>query len=173
LPPEPGVNGTLTMYLQYFGIIYGLLLGLLAVGAYQNHAETRRSVVGEAASLAALYRDVSGYPEPYRTDLRTLVREYTRSTIGDAWPKQRRGMMPELDGPSPVAGIHARMVQSSPSLADRRQFPKRRSNSSTRYRSAAQTSLQRHLGHAPCHVVHGRARRAGQHDLPLAVRSAG
>ena len=23
LPPEPGVNGTLTMYLQYFGIIYG------------------------------------------------------------------------------------------------------------------------------------------------------
>ena len=39
------------------------------------------------------------------------MREYTRSTIGDAWPKQRRGMMPELDGPSP---IHARMVQFEP-----------------------------------------------------------
>jgi hypothetical protein len=44
LPQERGLNATLTMYLQYFGIIYGLLLGLLAVGAYQNHAETRRSV---------------------------------------------------------------------------------------------------------------------------------
>ena len=54
LPQERGLNATLTMYLQYFGIIYGLLLGLLAVGAYQNHAETRRSVVAEAAALAAL-----------------------------------------------------------------------------------------------------------------------
>jgi len=35
LPQERGLNATLTMYLQYFGIIYGLLLGLLAVGAYQ------------------------------------------------------------------------------------------------------------------------------------------
>lgn len=61
LPQERGLNATLTMYLQYFGIIYGLLLGLLAVGAYQNHAKTRRSVVAEAAALAALYRDISGY----------------------------------------------------------------------------------------------------------------
>ncbi|HET7446843.1 MAG TPA: hypothetical protein VFJ49_02830 [Methyloceanibacter sp.] len=73
------------------------MLGLLAVGAYQNHAETRRAVVAEAASLAALYRDISEYPEPYRTDLRSLVREYTRFTIEDVWPKQRQGIMPELE----------------------------------------------------------------------------
>ena len=115
LPPEPGLNATLTMYLQYFGIIYGLLLGLLAVGAYQNHAETRRAVVGEAASLAALYRDISEYPEPYRTDLRNLVREYARFTIEDAWPKQRKGLMPELGGPNPVAGIYQHMDQFEPS----------------------------------------------------------
>jgi len=64
LPQERGLNATLTMYLQYFGIIYGLLLGLLPVGAYQNHAETRRSVV---AALAALYRDISGYAIPRRS----------------------------------------------------------------------------------------------------------
>jgi Protein of unknown function (DUF4239) len=114
LPPEPGLNATLTMYLQYFGIIYGLLLGLLAVGAYQNHAETRRAVVAEAASLAALYHDISEYPEPYRTDLRSLVREYTRFTIEDVWPKQRQGIMPELSGPNPVAGIYKRMAQFEP-----------------------------------------------------------
>jgi len=60
LPQEPGLNATLTMYLQYFGIIYGLLLGLLAVGAYQNHAGTRRSVVAEAAGLAALVAGIYG-----------------------------------------------------------------------------------------------------------------
>jgi hypothetical protein len=35
LPQQPGLNATLTMYLQYLGIIYGLLLGLLAIGAYK------------------------------------------------------------------------------------------------------------------------------------------
>jgi hypothetical protein len=129
LPPEPGLNATLTMYLQYFGIIYGLLLGLLAVGAYQNHAETRRSVVAEAASLAALYRDISEYPEPYRTDLRKLVREYTRFTIEDAWPKQRQGIMPELEGPNPVAGIYTRMAQFEPARQDRARSTRRRSKS--------------------------------------------
>ena len=94
LPQEPGLNATLTMYLQYFGIIYGLLLGLLAVGAYQNHAETRRSVVAEAAGLAALYRDISGYPEPYRADLKKLVREYVmdhRGSLGEATPRHHAG----------------------------------------------------------------------------------
>jgi hypothetical protein len=45
---EPGLNATLGDYLQYFGVIYGLLLGLLAVGAYQNHADAEKSVVTEA-----------------------------------------------------------------------------------------------------------------------------
>jgi hypothetical protein len=113
---EEGLNATLGDYLQYFGVIYGLLLGLLAVGAYQNHADAEKSVVTEAAGLAALYRDVSGYPEPYRTDLRTLVREYARSTIEDAWPQQRRGILPlpEAAAASPVVAIYGRMSQFEP-----------------------------------------------------------
>jgi len=41
---------------------------------------------------------------PYRADLKALVREYVRWTIEEAWAKQRQGIMPELDGPNPVAG---------------------------------------------------------------------
>jgi hypothetical protein len=111
---EPGLNATLGDYLQYFGIIYGLLLGLLAVGTYQNHTDAEKAVVSEAAALSALYRDVSGYPEPLRSDLRELVRDYTRSTIEDAWPQQRRGILP-LPGPvNQVVAIYARMAQFEP-----------------------------------------------------------
>jgi hypothetical protein len=39
----------------------------------------------------ALYRNTASYPEPYRSDFRTLIRDYARTTIDDAWPKQRRG----------------------------------------------------------------------------------
>ena len=35
---QPGLNEILGDYLQYFGVIYGLLLGLLAVATYQNHS---------------------------------------------------------------------------------------------------------------------------------------
>jgi hypothetical protein len=167
LPPEPGLNVTLTMYLQYFGIIYGLLLGLLAVGAYQNHAETRRAVVAEAASLAALYRDISEYPEPYRTDLRSLVREYTRFTIEDVWPKQRQGIMPELGGPNPVAGIYKRMAQFEPGTEGPDAIHQTALKQFNSFIEARREGL---LGHASCHVVHGGARRLGQHDLPVAVR---
>src|SRR5262245_52845991 len=33
------LNGVVGDYLQYFGVIYGLLLGLLAVAMYQNHTD--------------------------------------------------------------------------------------------------------------------------------------
>ena len=81
---EPGLNAVLGDTLQYFGIIYGLLLGLLAVGTYENHSDAEKAVVTEASALLALYR----------SDLRTLARDYARLTIEDAWPQQRRGIVP-------------------------------------------------------------------------------
>src|SRR4029078_8126454 len=91
---QPGLNEILGDYLQYFGVIYGLLLGLLAVATYQNHTDVEKAVANEASSLAALYRDLSAYPGPERSDLKSLIREYTRSTIEDAWPLQRQGIDP-------------------------------------------------------------------------------
>src|SRR4029079_9663710 len=81
-------------FLQYFGVIYGLLLGLLAVATYQNHSDVEKAVSSEASSLAALYRDVTGYPEPQRTELKTLLRKYTRYVIDEAWPLQQQGIVP-------------------------------------------------------------------------------
>ena len=51
-----------------FSVLYGLLLGLLAVAAYQNYSSVS-DVVTENLSLASLYRDLQGYPEPLRTNL--------------------------------------------------------------------------------------------------------
>jgi hypothetical protein len=72
LSPDVRLNEILGDFLQYFGVIYGLLLGLLAVATYQNHTDVEKAVSSEASSLAALYRDVTAYPEPQRTELKTL-----------------------------------------------------------------------------------------------------
>jgi len=108
-----GLNEVLGDFLQYFGVIYGLLLGLLAVSTYQNFEDAERAVTNEASALAALYRDLGAYPEPYRTELTDLAREYTRYIIEDAWPLQRIGVVPE-GGVQRAAAIYERLVTFEP-----------------------------------------------------------
>jgi hypothetical protein len=107
------MNEILGDFLQYFGVIYGLLLGLLAVATYQNHSDVEKAVASEASSLAALYRDVTAYPEPQRTELKDLLREYTRYVIEEAWPLQREGIVP-AGGVKRVAAFQERLVLFEP-----------------------------------------------------------
>ena len=113
LHQDAGLNKILGDFLQYFGVIYGLLLGLLAVSTYQNHEDAEKAVINEASALAALYRDVSLYPEPYGTELKELLRDYTRYTIDDAWPLQRVGIVPE-GGVQKAAAFQAKLLGFEP-----------------------------------------------------------
>jgi hypothetical protein len=110
---QPGLNELVGDFLQYFGVIYGLLLGLLAVATYQNLSDVDKTVGNEASSLAALYRDVSGYPEPKRSELEGLLRDYTRYVIDEAWPLQRKGIVPP-GAVKKIADFHARLVSFEP-----------------------------------------------------------
>jgi len=80
--------------LANFFVLFGILLGLLAVATYQNYATVGDIVDKEASSLSALYRDVSAYPQPIRSQLQDGLREYTFYTIGEGWDDQRRGIVP-------------------------------------------------------------------------------
>jgi len=60
----------------------------------RRYSDTSKVVSGEATALNALYRDVTSYPEPIRTELQGQLRDYTRYVIDDAWPLQRRGKVP-------------------------------------------------------------------------------
>jgi hypothetical protein len=86
-----GSNEVVGHILSCFCVFYGLLLGLLAVAAYQNYSQVELAVANEAASLNALFRDVAYYPEPHGKNLRWLLRDYCRYVIKYAWPLQRRG----------------------------------------------------------------------------------
>ena len=90
------MNNDVIFFASAIGVFYSLTVGLIAVGVWTNYSQTQDIVSGEAASLAALYRDVSGYPEPYSTELRTMLHDYTEFVVTDAWPAQYRGEI--LDG---------------------------------------------------------------------------
>jgi hypothetical protein len=93
--PEPGRNDLVSYFLSAYGVFYGLMLGLIAVVTYQNYSEVDHSVVREASTLGALYRDISTYPEPLRGKLQSQLREYARFVIEESWPMQKRGINPE------------------------------------------------------------------------------
>ena len=108
-----GANDIVGYVLSCFGVFYGLLLGLIAVTAYQNVADAGANVTREAAALSALYEDVSHYPAPHGQNLRWLLRDYTRYVIKYAWPLQQRGIVPE-EGTIRVDAVQEELLSFQP-----------------------------------------------------------
>ena len=109
----PGANDIVGYILSCFCVFYGLLLGLIAVTAYQNVSDAGENVTREAAALSALYEDASRYPEPHGQNLRWLLRDYTRYVIKYAWPLQQRGIVPE-EGTIRAEAFHDRLLDFQP-----------------------------------------------------------
>ena len=80
--------------LQSVMVFYGLAVALIAVTVFQTYSDTSKIVTGEATAINALYRDVTSYPEPFRTDLQKILRDYTDQIVNGAWPLMRRGKIP-------------------------------------------------------------------------------
>jgi lipid-A-disaccharide synthase-like uncharacterized protein len=91
---EKRANDMIGFAFSTFSVLYGLLVGLLAVAAYQNFSGVGDVVTKEASSLGALYRDLGAYPQPIRGKLQNDLRDYTRFVVDRAWPQQRRGVIP-------------------------------------------------------------------------------
>ena len=87
----PDLNESIGYGTAGFSLFYGLLLGLLTVSAYQNNERVRQAILNEATSLGALYADMSSYPEPIRSDMKAMMRDYLLFTIHRDWPAHRQG----------------------------------------------------------------------------------
>ena len=92
-----GANDAVSGTVQAIGVFYGITVGLIAIGVWNTNVSAAGIVSSEAASIAALYRDVSGYPPPLREELRTRLREYTLFVINESWPAQKAGRGQQID----------------------------------------------------------------------------
>jgi hypothetical protein len=89
-------NEVTNYYFASIGVLYGLSLGLIAVGTWQNFNDAEAKVAKEASSLGALYRDVDGYPAALRHEAENLLRDYARDVIEKEWPAHRQGAVLDL-----------------------------------------------------------------------------
>ncbi|TCO55088.1 DUF4239 domain-containing protein [Actinocrispum wychmicini] len=87
-------NHTVELVAAGTGLLYGLLLGLIAVATYSTYADTQKIIDDEANALGGFARDASFYPEPLRGQVQNSVKEYIHYVVTEAWPQQRRGEIP-------------------------------------------------------------------------------
>ena len=88
-----GINDAISGTVQAIGVFYGITVGLIAVAVWNTNSSAAGLVSKEASAIGAMYRDVSGYPPPYREELRATLREYTVWLIDESWPAQKKGQV--------------------------------------------------------------------------------
>ncbi|MBV8992273.1 MAG: DUF4239 domain-containing protein [Pseudonocardiales bacterium] len=108
-----GRNHIVDILVAGTGLFYGLLLGLVAVGAYTNYSNADDSVTREADAVGVLYRDVSNFPEPQRSALRSEILRYIDVVINQEFPSAHHG---EVRAAASLAAtdIHRQIVSFAP-----------------------------------------------------------
>jgi hypothetical protein len=89
---QPDLNSLLGNFVSMYGIFYGILMGLLAVSAYQNKVDVERAITIEGQGLVSLYRSLSVLPEGQGMPLQETLRDYVQYVIDEEWPVMRRGV---------------------------------------------------------------------------------
>jgi hypothetical protein len=87
-------NEIIGITLDGFTALYGILLGLLAVGAYENLNSMDDIVSKEATNISVLYRDFRAYPPLIRQRLETELKGYGKQVVDISWPEQAHHIIP-------------------------------------------------------------------------------
>ena len=91
-------NDIVGYFLAALTVFYGITLGLVAIGTWETFSAVGEKVDAEAQVVASLYRDVGGYREPWRAQLRGDLAGYLREVVTVSWPLQRQGIVPVQSG---------------------------------------------------------------------------
>src|SRR5215467_7818476 len=75
----PEDNSTLSPFLTGVGLVFGALLGFTVVVAWEQFSSADTHVANEASTLTTMYRQTVAMPAPERTQMRELLRTYTKA----------------------------------------------------------------------------------------------
>lgn len=93
-------NDMIGFSLQSFAALYGILLGLLAVEAYQDFTAAKDAVSKKALVFATLHHDLNGFPMPLREELQKDLHDYAVEAVETHWPKDPHKPMATESSPT-------------------------------------------------------------------------
>ena len=111
---DKNYNEIVGQFLSASGVFFGITLGLLSVGAWENFEAVDDAVTQEATEIGVMYRIVDNFPDPHRQVLTDSLRAYTRHEIDVAWPKQQKGIIPGPGGNVMLDQFHRYLTHLEP-----------------------------------------------------------
>jgi hypothetical protein len=88
-------NTLISNAMSVYSVMFGLLVGMLAVITYQNLTDAQAVADSEANAVATLYQNVASFPEPEKTVLIGSLRNYIITVVDKDWPEQQSGKVPD------------------------------------------------------------------------------
>ena len=88
-------NDLIGWQLTILGTTYAVILGFMLFAVWEDLGGAVLNVDSEANAVFDVYRLAEGLPEPQRTQLRHLARDYVDTVITQDWPQTVRGEVPE------------------------------------------------------------------------------
>lgn len=90
-----GYNNLIGWQLTVLGTTYAVILGFMLYAVWAGLDEAKLNVDSEANAVIDIYRLAGELPEPQRTHLQRLARDYVDTVIDRDWPQMARGEVPE------------------------------------------------------------------------------
>ena len=84
-------NDIIGWQLSILGTTYAVILGFMLFAVWETLGQAALNVDSEANAVFDVYRLAEGLPEPQRTQLERLSREYVDTVIDREWSKMVRG----------------------------------------------------------------------------------
>src|SRR5579872_4471129 len=91
-------NTTISSISSLIGIIYGVLVGFIALYLIDNNDRASNAVLQEANAVANIYRDSQWLKVPTQKQIREQLGSYLNKVIHIEWPLMREGKEADLGG---------------------------------------------------------------------------
>ncbi|MEC3958343.1 DUF4239 domain-containing protein [Nocardia sp. CDC153] len=81
------------MMLDLVNMFFAAIVAFVVVVLWQQYDTSHEHTVTEAKALVSVYETAAGMPDPDRTQIQALVKDYTKQVVGDEWrvmDQQRR-----------------------------------------------------------------------------------
>jgi hypothetical protein len=100
-------NDLIGWQLTIVGTTYAVILGFMLYTVWTAFGAAQLNSDLEANSLRNIYHLAEGLPEPERTQLKQLARDYAEAVITRDWPQMASGEIPEGSHAISQAMVHA------------------------------------------------------------------